>query len=228
MKKQLLFIFLIAMATVNYAQTFGGSFMLGYPQGEFRSNVNQMGYGVSLEGTLWAPSKERPFTIGLHAGYLVYGEVSERRAWSDFPGIYLNLNRTNSMANLHLLLKVSPFFGTVRPYAEGLFGGNYIFTTSTVRNENGNQEVASSTNFDDFTWSYGGSAGILFKIADNLENVSALYLDVKGQYLFGTEAEYLTEESIFVNSLGKTIFQPRKSKTDFFTFQIGIIAYFNL
>lgn len=228
MKKYLLLIVILISALNVSAQTVGGSLMLGYPQGDFRANVDRMGFGLQVQGTFWSPSKERPFTIGFEGGYLVYGMTSETREWSDFPGIYLKLNRTNSVANLHLLMQVSPFQGDVRPYIEGLFGGAYIWTTSEVKNENGDHYIASSTNYDDFTWNYGGGVGILFKLTDNIEKVSRLYLDLKARYLYGTEANYLTEESVFVNSLGKTIFQPRKSKTDFFTFHIGVIAYLDL
>src|SRR3989339_784010 len=227
MKKYLTVIMILFFASSAMAQAVGGSFMLGYPQGDFRKNVDQMGFGFQIHGTLWAPTHERPFTIGLDGGYLVYGQTDERREWPGFPGVYLNLSRTNSLANLHLVLQVSPFFGSVRPYVEGLFGGAYIFTTSEVKNENGNQQIASSTNYDDFTWNYGGGGGILFKLTDNLDHISSIYLDIKARYLFGTEASYLTEQSIFVNSLGQTIYQAKKSKTDFFTFHIGVVAYFN-
>lgn len=225
MKKVTLILLLVAATT--FAQTGGISFMLGYPQGEFRNNVNNMGFGAQIQGTLWEPTHSRPFTIGFDAGYIVYGQVNERRPWIGFPGVYLNLQRTNSIANFHLLMQVSPFFGTVRPYVEGLFGGAYIFTESEVKNENENKQIASSTNFDDFAWNYGFGAGILFKISDGFENVGKLYLDLKARYLFGTEAEYLTEESVITNTLGDVVFQPKKSKTDFFTFHIGVIAYFS-
>ncbi len=227
MKKLFGLILFFVFASINSAQTVGASFMIASPQGEFKNNVDNLGFGVQVEGTLWAPSAERPFSIGLSAGYLVYGLVSERRAWPGFPGIYLNLTRTNSIANLHALFKITPFMGSIRPYIEGIFGGNYLFTTSEVKNENGNQQIASSTNFDDFTWSYGGGAGLLFKLSENLGNVSALFLDLKVRYMYGTEAEYLTEKSVFVNNLGDTIFNPQKSKTDLITFHVGVVAYFN-
>ncbi|MHB8905517.1 MAG: hypothetical protein ACYC6D_05260 [Melioribacteraceae bacterium] len=227
MKKLFGLILFFLFVSINSAQTVGASFMIASPQGEFKNNVDNLGFGVQVEGTLWAPSTQRPFSIGLSAGYLVYGLVSERRAWPGFPGIYLNLTRTNSIANLHALFKITPFMGSIRPYIEGIFGGNYLFTTSEVKNENGNQQIASSTNFDDFTWSYGGGAGLLFKLSENLENVSTLFLDLKVRYMYGTEAEYLTENSVFVNNLGDTIFNPQKSKTDLITFHVGVVAYFN-
>jgi hypothetical protein len=221
--KKILTIAALFFASITLAQSFGGSLMVGYPQGEFRKNVDRIGYGIEVHGALWSPSLERPFTIGLNVSYLVYGEVKENRPWIGIPGVYLDLSRTNSMANLHLMMQVSPFMGTVRPYLEGLFGGAYIFTTSTVKSESSTQDIASSTNFDDFAWNYGGGVGILFKLTDQIEGIDALYLDIKARYLFGTEAEYLTEESLqYIKANGEPVFKSQKSKTDFFTFHIGV------
>ncbi|MEW6652058.1 MAG: hypothetical protein AB1394_01175 [Bacteroidota bacterium] len=229
MKKQFLLIIMIAFSSVSLAQTFGGSFMLGYPQGEFRSNVDRMGFGGQIHGTLWTPSKERPFTIGFDIGYLVYGQVDEKLPWLGFPGVFLDLSRTNSLASMHVMMQISPFFGTIRPYVEGLFGGAYLFTQTSVRNENKNEEIASSTNFDDFTWNYGGGAGMLFRLGGASENVEAIYLDLKARYLFGTEAEYLTEKSLlYIRPNGEPVFAVQKSKTDFFSFHAGIVINLDL
>lgn len=228
MKKYLLVILVLFGTSLISAQAVGGSFMIGSPQGDFRTNVDRLGYGIQLHGLLFSPDKERPFAIGINAGYLVYGSVSERRPWVGFPGVYLNLDRTNSIANVHLLFQISPFNGDIRPYVEGLFGGAYIFTESSVKNENGDNEIASSTNFDDFTWSYGGGVGMLICVSRNLGDVQKLFLDLKVRYMFGTEAEYLTEESVVINSNGDTIFRPQRSKTDLLTFHIGVVANFDL
>ena len=229
MKHFLIIIFLFLLSSNFYAQQVGLSFMFGNPQGEFRSNVDRMGFGGQLQGTFWTPTEEMPYTIGFDLGYLVYGQVDERRPWVGFPGVYLNLSRTNSLANLHLLMQVSPFFGTVRPYLEGLFGGSYIFTQSSVKGDYQDEDIASTTNFDDFTWNYGGGVGILFKITGELENIDAIYLDFKSRYLYGTNAEYLTEESLIgIDNNGNPIFQTKKSTTDFLSFHIGVIVNLNL
>lgn len=227
MQKLVILITFFVFTSLSLAQTAGASFMIASTQGDFRNNVDQLGFGLQVEGTLWAPTIERPFSIGLNAGYLIYGHVSEKRAWPGFPGIYLNLSRTNSIANLHVLFKIAPFMGTIRPYVEGIFGGNYLFTTSEVKSENSVQQIASTTNYDDITWSYGAGAGLLFKLSENTGDVTTLFLDLKVRYMYGTEAEYLTEKSVFVNNLGDTIFNPQKSKTDLVTFHVGVIAYFN-
>ncbi|HOI28662.1 MAG TPA: hypothetical protein PLZ15_02795 [Melioribacteraceae bacterium] len=212
--------------SVNYGQTFGGSLMLGSPQGDFRTNVDRLGYGIQVHGTLWAPSNERPFTVGLNLGYMVYGEISERRPLSNtIPDVMVEVNRTNNLANLHLLLQISPFTGTVRPYIEGLFGGAYIFTTSEVKSESTQITFAESTNWDDFTWSYGAGAGLLLLISKDMAEVKNLYLDIKARYVYGSEAQYLTEDDITINN-NRIIYSPRRSKTDLLTFHIGVVAYF--
>ncbi len=225
--KKILFLFIIFNIAFSInAQTAGGSIMLGSPQGEFRNNVDRLGYGLQFQGTLWSPSKERPFTIGVNLGYMVYGEVTDHRPWPGFPEVTLEVNRTNSLANLHLLLQISPFTGTVRPYIDGLVGGAYIFTTSEVRSENSDEQIAQSTNYDDFNLSYGGGLGLLLLISQDLGDVTSLYLDLKARYMYGTEARYLTEEDIEVLSLTEVRYRPRESKTDLLTFHIGVIAYF--
>lgn len=226
MKKILLLVLILGLSISIKAQTAGGSFMIGSPQNEFRDNVDRLGYGLQLQGTLWSPGKERPFTVGLNLSYMVYGEVNERRPLSStIPDVTVEVNRMNSLANLHLLFQVSPFTGTVRPYLDGLIGGAYIFTTTEVKSENTQVQFAESTNWDDFTWSYGFGGGIMFQVAKDLGDVKNLYLDFKARYIYGTEAEYLTENDVLVTG-GKVFYNPRKSKTDLMTIHIGVIAYF--
>ena len=230
MKQRIYFpILLILLLTLTTsAQTAGVSLMLGSPQGEFKENVDRLGYGIQVHGTLWAPEKFRPFTVGLNLGYMVYGEESEKRRFSNtIPDATVDVNHTNSLVNFHLLFQISPFTGTWRPYVEGLFGGAYIFTSTSIESEWDNDDIATSTNFDDYTWSYGGGAGLLIKLSEELGDVSTLYLDLKARYLFGTKAEYLAEGSINVDqNNGHVYYDVLESKTDLITFHIGVTAYF--
>jgi len=226
MKKSIVVIILLMCVGTIKAQTAGGSIMLGSPQGEFRQNVDRLGYGIQVHGTLWSPEKERPFTVGLNLSYMIYGEISESRPLSTtIPDVTVDVSRMNSLANMHLLLQVSPFTGTVRPYVEGLVGGAYIFTTTDVKSESTQQSFAETTNYDDFNWSYGWGGGLLLQIAKDLGDVKNLYLDLKARYIYGTEAQYLTENDVLVLN-GKVFYNPRKSKTDLLTFHIGVVAYF--
>lgn len=209
------------------AQTVGGGLLIGLPQGEFKENVDNAGFGLNVHGTLWSPSKVRPFSVGLNLGYMVYGMTTERRPFSETnPDVSVEVSRTNSIANFHLLFLISPFQGTVRPYLEGLFGGAYISTSTDIKNETTGESIAASTNFDDLTWSYGGGGGLLIQVGKDMGDVSRLFLDLKARYILGSEAEYLTKDGVEVR-LGKVKYYPVKSKTDLIQISIGVTAFFN-
>ncbi len=230
-KKTTFFLLLMIVFTGQVMpQTAGGSIMLGFPQGEFKENVDRLGYGLQFHGTLWSPNKLKPITVGANIGYLIYGEERESRRFSlTIPDVIVDVSRTNSIFNFHLLVQISPFTGTWRPYLEALGGGAYISTSTSIESEwDIANDIATSTNFDDFTWSYGGGAGLLIKIGEDLGDITSLYLDLKGRYLFGTKAEYLAEGSITIDETnGNVFYDVLKSTTDLVTIHLGVVAYFN-
>jgi len=224
----LVFFLFILVTETSLGQTAGINFALGFPQKEFRNNVDNTGYGLSGHFTFWTPSTLMPYTVGLNIGFITYGNESRNAPFSEtIPDVRVDVSRSNNLFNFHALFQISPFFGTIRPYAEGLFGGEYLFTTTTIESEISGQEVTSSTNQDDFAWSYGGGGGILIKLAslspDPAESFSfgSIWLDIKARYLFGTEAEYLREGSVEIEN-GKVIYHTSRSKTDLLMFHIGV------
>lgn len=226
MKKTIIAIIaILCFANVN-AQTVGGSLVLGLPQGEFKDKVDNVGYGLQAHGTIFSPSATNPFTIGLNLGYMIYGNESSTRPLSEtIPDIMVDVNRTNNIANFHLLFQVSPFNTSVRPYIEGLIGGAYLFTTTKVESRSSGQDVFESTNFDSFTFSYGCGGGFLIKLKEGLGDVTQLFLDLKARYIFGSETEYLKEGSVRIIG-GRAIYDVQKSKTNLITINLGVVAYF--
>lgn len=221
-----IFLFLLFAASANYAQTLSGSFMLGLPQGEFKKNVDKLGYGLQVQGTLSTPGTFSPFTIGASLGYMIYGSESRKVPLSVYvPDITVDVDRSYNLANFHLLALISPLPGPIKPYIEGLVGGSYIFTTTEVKGENNNEDFASSTNFDDFAFSYGFGGGVLINLVPGLGVGPDIYLDLKARYLLGSESEYLTEGSVEVTN-GSVIYHPKKSATDLLSIHIGVAAYF--
>jgi hypothetical protein len=224
--RKLFIVFILFCAVKLSAQTVGGGFVLGFPEGEFKDKVKNTGYGIQLQATLFTPTKAKPFTIGLDAGYMIYGsETSSRPLSETIPDVWVDVDRTNNIANFHILFQVSPFEGDVRPYVEGLFGGAYMFTTTKVKSEHSGEDVFESTNLDAFTWNYGYGGGLLIKLKSDMGSVKTLFLDIKARYLFGSEAEYLKEGSVWI-SHGRAYYDIQKSKTDLLTFQFGVVAYF--
>jgi hypothetical protein len=227
-RKILLVIFLAVLYMNINAQSAGINFTLGFPMGEFKDNVDRLGYGVSGQFVLWNPKPQMPFTFGLNIGYLNYGSESRREPFSNFaPDVTVDVDRTNNLVNFHLLFQVMLPEGIIRPYAEFLFGGSYLFTETSINSQGSGEEVASSNNFDDFAWSYGAGGGFLIKVSEgDGEELGEVFIDLKARYLLGTEAEYLKEGSVVIQN-GRAIYDISKSKTDLLTAHIGVIAFFN-
>ncbi len=220
----------ITLYTINVsAQSAGGGLMLGFPQGEFKENIDRLGFGISGQLLLFNPSEKLPFGFGIDVGYLNYGSESRQEPFSPtIPDVIVDVNRSNNLVNFHLLFHIAPPSGTVRPYLELLFGGAYLWTETTI-NSRGDEEVAGNTNFDDFEWNYGGGGGLLINVytSDNPEdNINDLYLDLKVKYLFGTEAEYLKEGSVTIRN-GQVYYDVSRSETDLLIAQLGVMVYFN-
>lgn len=224
----LFFFIFVLFSETFYGQAAGINFTLGLPQKEFKNNVDNLGYGISGHFTLWTPSTMMPYTIGLNVGFITYGNEDRNTGLSEnIPDVTVDVSRSNNLANFHVLFQISPFFGSVRPYAEGLFGGEYLFTTTKIESEWSGEEIVSSTNQDDFAWSYGGGGGLMIKLADLSPDpgetfaFGSVWLDLKARYLFGTEAEYLKEGSVIINN-GKVTYNTIKSKTDLLLLHIGV------
>ncbi len=210
------------------AQAGGLNIMLGFPMGEFKDEIDRLGFGLSGHFLFLAPTDNRPFGIGLNVGYLNYGQETRREPFSlTIPDVTVDVERSNNLVNFHVLFQLGFGSGSVRPFVEGLFGGSYIFTETTIRSR-GAEEVASSNNFDDFAWSYGAGGGLLILLYSEEEgsDFGSLFLDLKARYLFGSEAEYLKEGSVIVSN-GHVTYQVSKSKTDLLTVHAGVVAYFD-
>lgn len=221
-------LFLSFNSNVNLAQTVGLNFTAALPQGEFKDNVDNAGWGVSAHATLFTPGPTLPFTVGLNLGFINYGNESRKAPWSyTIPDANVDVTRTNNIVNFHVLFQVSPFNSPVKPYLEGLFGGNYLFTTTKVESDYLDKSLTETTNQDDFAWSYGGGGGIMIKLTDLADPVGSIWLDLKARYLLGTEAEYLKEGSVEINTTnGTAIYHLSRSKTDLLTIHIGVVAEF--
>lgn len=222
-------VFILIVSFGTAAQSAGGSFILGFPQGEFKENIDRLGFGISGEVLFFNPSANLPFGFGLNIGYMNYGSESRQEPFSyTIPDVVVDVDRSNNLVNFHLLFQIAPPTGNIRPYAELLFGGAYLFTETNI-NSRGTEEVASSTNFDYFAWNYGVGGGLLINVYTPEQkegNFDALFLDLKVRYLFGTEAEYLKEGSVIIQN-GNVYYDVSKSKTDILSAQVGVTAYFS-
>ncbi|HHM24021.1 MAG TPA: hypothetical protein ENJ23_03175 [Bacteroidetes bacterium] len=222
-------------ATSSAQRVEGGlHLMLGNPQGEFRQNVDNMGFGLS--GFLALGPKNGFALFGGEFGFLVYGTETRKEPFSTtIPDVTVDVTTTNNLAMGHLLARLQIPTGPVQPYVDGLVGFHYLYTQTTIKNEHQEEEIATSTNFSDFTYSYGGAGGIKILIyhrqkeekppVEKRSSVRNVFVDFRVRYLAGGEADYLKKGSIRREN-GKVAFDVKHSRTDLMTFQLGITVQF--
>ena len=216
----------------NISGQVSGGLIGGVPVGGLRQNVGTGG-GIRLSLAGWMD--QRPVLLGLDVGFFGYGHVEEEVPFSSTvgPRVPVEVSTSNNVLQTHLTARLQSRTGRFRPYAEALAGFKYLFTRSRVDEDDfgGNlgDEVASSTNFDDFALSGGVGAGIDIQVyrQDNpAKEVRRVDLHLGVQYLLGQEAEYLTEGALSDQNgngqLDRSELDVRRSRTTFLQPTFGV------
>lgn len=206
-------------------------FGVGIPQGEFKDQADHVGGGIDIMGGYRFANS--PIMLGLEFGFMNFGtDTREEPLSTTIPDLKVEVENSYNLAHGNLLLRVIAPPAVVRPYADGLFGFNYFFTETVIR-ERGDffeEDKLSDTNFEDTTLSYGFGAGVQFRLwqkkgddAGLSENVqpSSVYLNLRSRYMFGREAEYLQKGSIKIDG-GQATYDVSQSKTDLLHIKIGV------
>jgi len=221
MRKIILLMVLFVSQTV--AQSIGAGVMIGSPRNEYKKYNPYTGYGLQIQGMLISPSAQLPFGIGLDLGFLIYSSKTETHSLSSaIPDLLVDIERTNSMANMHFVFQISPFKGLIQPYAELYGGGSYIFTTTEIDGNHYFKQIDTKVDYDDFAWSYGAGGGLKFLVKQGEYSSPDIYIDFKVRYLAGSRARFLTPSDIVVEKIKRIVsLFPRESETDLLTFTIG-------
>lgn len=207
----------------------GMNFSMGFPLADFKDNIDRLGFGGS--GYFLYHLPESPFYVGLSAGLLVYG--SER--WSEtfsatFPEIMVDARTQNYILLAHMVFRVQPQ-GDFRPYVEGLFGLNHLWTVTSLHDAGswGDDEFASAVNLSDTALSYGAGVGTQFTVLKALrrsgERAFSVDVELGARYLTGGRAEYLKEGSIFRDD-GDIYYDVLESATSLITARLGLCFRF--
>jgi hypothetical protein len=201
-------------------------FSLGFPQSEFRNNVDRIGY--SGVGHFAYNFRDSPFLVGVSLGILVYGSETRTEPLSLMvPDVMVNVTTSNNIFLCHFLLRVQPQKGMIRPYLDGLLGFNYLYTDTRVkgRSDIGYETIASSNIHNDLTFSYGAGSGLMVQVFSKQRRKKsgsfAMYLDMAVRYIKGGKAEYLKEGSIRLEN-DQILYDVSRSTTDLVTGYIGV------
>lgn len=199
----------------------GGTLQVGEPVGEFRDHVDT-GFGI---GGHFLYALDRAGGVGLRVdgGMINYGNEHRTVPLSSTIGGRITADLTTS--NNILLLGAGPQLmlptGRLRPYAFGTAGIAYFVTESSLRGDRGGDVFATTNNFDDLTFAFGGGAGLYIPLRRGRTPIS---VDVGARFQRNGQARYLREGSIRDNPDGTISFTPIESETDLLTFQVGLSA----
>lgn len=223
---------LLSVPAAVIAQNFSvaGGFVVAVPQSEFATKVDNNGYGLEVYGA-YAPAVN-PFSAGMTLRFMTYGSEDRREPFSTtIPDVFVTVNTTNNLFMFELEGRLQPNTGLFRPYLSGQLGGNLLTTTTTIKNESTNEEIASSTNENDGAFNYGGGAGVdilLWTAPEEVteeHDVRQVLLHVGASYVYGGQAKYLKEGSIRRVG-GQVQYDLQQSKTDVLLYQIGVTVTF--
>lgn len=199
---------------------FGGSFTVAQPQGEFHDYVDS-GLGGNLH-YIHALNRDGWLAIRVDGGFAIYGYERQRLPLSETLGgrILVDLTTSNNIAWIGVGPQIGVPDGTLKPYVNGYAGYSYMATTSSVESSRyyDDEDYFSTTNFDDWSFSYGGGAGLYIPVRRGSQPVS---IDLGVRYHNNGEAEYLREGDIQDNNDGTITLFPVRSDTDLLTFHIG-------
>jgi opacity protein-like surface antigen len=222
---------LLAAATPLLAQTEeplkplrgfgGGGFLVATPTGEFEDYV---GTGFGLGGSFIVDLAANGI-IGLRVegGFINYGRETKRVCFSQTVGcrIEVDLTTNNNIVYGNIGPELSFPAGIFRPYFNAGIGFAYFATTSTVEDIAGgsNDDIASTTNFDDLTFAWLAGGGLRIRLSSGR---TPFHLDFGARYHGNGEVEYLTEGGIIDNPDGSITLNPIRSDANLLTFSIGV------
>jgi opacity protein-like surface antigen len=197
----------------------GGELTAASPQGEFRDYVSS-GWGGGMHYLLRA-DRDGWLALRVDASILNYGHERQRVLLSNTVGgrITLDLTTDNNIAFFGAGPQIGMPTGAVRPYVNGFAGVSYIFTQSSVGGSSSSESFASTTNYDDASFAWGGGAGLYIPLSHRRNPVS---LDAGVSYRHNGSAEYLREGDITDNPDGSITLHPVFSETNLLTFHLGV------
>ena len=194
----------------------GLSLEIGQAKGTFADYVDQ---GVGGGGYfLLRPNREGPFGVRVSVMYLVYGK--QTHSYPLVPGITVDVTTRNQIAQIAVGPQVTVGHGIVQAYGFGAVGGSFFSTTSNVEgSDQTNQSFASTTNYEDGTFSTELGGGLLVRLSRSMP----AFVDIGARYLDNGRVTYVTKERVSISG-NQLVVNPVDSEANLVVYHIGIMA----
>ncbi|MFN0032138.1 MAG: outer membrane beta-barrel protein [Flavobacteriales bacterium] len=200
---------------------------IAQPLGQFGTVYD--GYPAGLAGTFSGPIGRSPFEIGIGGAWNSMGSQSEDVSAfagvdADGDSIYEQgtMRIRSNMNRFQVLARFRPFNGMIQPYGDLVMGAETFKTKTDITLDNNGYTEANNDVRQHFamTYSYGWAAGLRIRIADNI------FIDGRFESLTGGMVSFVDQESIQVIDESNITFDLNESRTDKYTFQLGLAIGF--
>ena len=222
-----------AIEDVPPAVITGFGILGGFPTGEFGENVKNPGVGIS--GYVGYMIPRTPAVVGLDLGYMIYGHERRPERFSlTIPDVLVDVVTENNIFSMNAFLRLQTNTDPLRFYVEGVVGFHYLFTSTTIEEiyQFSGDDIASSTNLDDFAFTKGVGGGVLIELWRGGEGrtpqnrtLRTVSLEFRMRYHDGSQADYLKRGDI-VRRSGTAELNVTKSTTDLITAHLGVALDF--
>lgn len=197
----------------------GGSLTIGQPQGEFGDYVDHA-FGGDLH-YIHALDRDGMVALRVDAGMAMYGH--ERYTVGDDYGYVSDITTSNNIAWIGVGPQIGVPDGRLRPYVNAYAGYSFLWTSTTIDDDYYYEDPYydddySITEQDDWSFSYGGGAGLYIPVRQGYNPIS---IDLGVRYHNNGDMEYLREGDIVGNPDGSVTLSPVRSDTDLLTYHIG-------
>lgn len=195
------------------------SFMQSRPSGELASNIG-FGYGANA-AYLYQLDRDGILSLRADLGFVDYGNESKRVPLSSTVGgrIQVKVSTRNYIVPVSIGPQVTWPTGSIRPYVNAGFGGQFFFTQSSVDGSDNADSDFSTTNQHDKTHAWMAGGGVYVPIHSRKVNVM---LDAGVQYYAGGRAQYLRPGSIVDLPDSQIQINPFESRTEMLVVRLGV------
>jgi hypothetical protein len=201
-------------------------FSLGYPQEEFKENIDKTALGLGL--TFGIELADSPLMVGVDLGILNYGNDERMEYLYDIPEFRFKVVHSYNIFQGLVFLRFQPVKkGSFRPYIDALAGVNYFWTETSLEDDDWDgEEITLDVNHDDVAFTYGLGGGVMIKFAEirsgeGKTHVTELFVDLRVRYIFGGRLQYLRKGSVIIEDQQVT-YLVYESRSNLFTLQIGL------
>ena len=193
--------------------------LMGEPQGEMDYLVNE-GFGLQLGGAFPVAAEGHLLLRG-DFGFMIYGHERQQFCYAAPVGCRIGLDMTtdNSILFAGFGPEIVLATGAVEPYVNVSVGVSYFVTTTSLGDDHGYDDYATTTNYDDavFAWRAGG--GVRVRVSNGRKPV---YLDFAAERHQNGVADYLTEGDILDHPDGSITLFPNRTEANLVTFRMGV------